>query len=256
MSLKDIAKLIQKAELASTPDAKFLSELEKTIYIENAKDSRGPSQSFKPSSMGGCSRNIYYQLTGAETGTDFSSAQGVGIAESGTDRHERLQNAIMKMPNVQWVDIEEHLMNRQHLGTQVIEKIGNETKCFNEDLNMRFLCDGLVIFHDRKYIIEIKTETSMKFNKRFEPEAKHLLQAACYSICLGIDEVIFLYENRDLCQKKAYYIEVTDELKQAVLNQIHEVTMCVDNQQLPPKTTVKRDCTYCQYKGKCKADGE
>lgn len=255
MALKDITKLIQKAEMSSTPDAKFLAELEKTIYIENAKETRRPSQSFKPSSMGGCSRNIYYQLIGVDAGTDFASSQGVGIGQSGTDRHERLQNAIMLMPNCQWLDIGEHLKNREHLGTSVIEKVGNETKCFNEILNMRFLCDGLVLFHNRKYIIEIKTETSMKFNKRFEPDPKHLLQAACYSICLGVDEVIFLYENRDLCQKKAYHAVVTDELKQKVLDQIHEVMVHTEKSTLPPKSTVKRDCTYCLYKARCKTDG-
>ena len=76
-----------------------------------------------------------------------------------------------------------------HIGYDIVDE--NDIK----ELNWyNILNDFQKAYHDRKYIIEIKTETSMKFNKRFEPDPKHLLQAACYSICLGVDEVIFLYE--------------------------------------------------------------
>ncbi|MEG0153708.1 MAG: hypothetical protein RR744_11155, partial [Cellulosilyticaceae bacterium] len=178
--------------------------------------------------------------------------EGIGICESGTDRHERIQYLVSCMDNAEWIDVAEHIRARDFLGTEVVEQKGMETKCYNKAHNMSFLCDGLINYKGAKYILEIKTEMYMKFAKRFNVEPKHLLQATCYSICLGVDHVLFLYEDRNICLKKAYEVEVTQEMKKEVYKIMDDVNLALEIDVYPDKSTNKKDCTYCRYKQECK----
>ena len=68
--------------------------------------------------------------------------------------------------------------------------------------------------------MEIKTETMFKFTKHTEPYDEHKMQATCYGMCLGVDDVIFLYENRDNFEKKAYTFHITQEMKDQVYEKL------------------------------------
>lgn len=50
---------------------------------------------------------------------------------------------------------------------------------------MRFMCDGLIQYNGEHYIIEIKTESTHKFNRHQEPWPSHKLQATCYAMTIG-----------------------------------------------------------------------
>ena len=196
--LSGIAKLIKASKNAS-PDTSFLNELIRTI--ENLDEKREPSKAYKPSSLGGCMRNMYFQMVGAKldgTPTDYCL---IGICESGTDRHDQLQNYVAKMKDqgfdCEWVDVEQYVNEFKPEGTTVLSKHGMETKCYNEIFNLRFLCDGIIKYKGEYYILEIKTESTYKFGSHDEPYPEHKVQATTYSMAFGIDKVMFLYENRD-----------------------------------------------------------
>ena len=114
---------------------------------------------------------------------------------------------------------------------------------------MRFMCDGLVFYKGEYYIIEIKTESTHKYGSHEEPWPAHKLQAACYSMCIGVPKVIFLYENRDNCDKKGYLFEVPEAMIDKIGNTIAYVDNCVVKGIVPPKELDK--CTYCKYKMEC-----
>ena len=182
-SLKSIARMVRNNTARNAADV-FLNEFIRTI--EGCAEDYPPTPTYKPSSMGGCLRNIYYQMTGAEldgTPTDYI---GIGSGESGTSRQEILQNYVMKMKEQgfdwEWVDIEQHLKENPVEGTKVVSKKGNETKCHNEELNLRFMCDGMLKHEGLKYILEIKTESTYKYDNHDSPFANHKIQAACYSL--------------------------------------------------------------------------
>jgi len=256
MALKDLTKMIQNAQKENEMDAQFLADLTIAIKRNNAKNSRKPSKYFKPSSIGGCRRNIFYQRTEKEQDPSSASMELVGMGESGTDRHERLQNHIMTMEDWEWVDVEHFLKSRPDSGTKVVKKIGNEYKCFNEIHELSFLVDG-ILKHKKtgQYIIlEIKTEASFKWNKRFEPDPKHIDQATACHLALGISKLIFLYENRDFCNKKAFLVDVTQELEDKVLATIRIINQHIELNTLPDKTNVIKECKYCNYKTACKND--
>jgi CRISPR/Cas system-associated exonuclease Cas4 (RecB family) len=259
MSLKNIAKLVKQATATDmTPAKEFQNYLNQAITMLERKNTRPPSQTYKPSSLGGCMRKVFFEVTGApidpnpDVEPDF-----VGICESGTDRHERLQNAVIAMKELgidcEWVDVEEYLRLYPQPGTELVQRKGNEFKLRNTILNMSFMCDGIIKFGGKYYILEIKTEASFKWNGRTDAEEKHKVQASSYSVALGIDDVMFVYEQRDFCKKKYIHVHVTAADKEEKV--IHYINTCqdyVEREEVPPKTDKKSECNYCQFKVECK----
>jgi CRISPR/Cas system-associated exonuclease Cas4 (RecB family) len=260
--LKNLAKMIHEKSKEKSPEEDFLFMLEEAIVRIDKEEQKPPSQSFKPSSIGGCLRKVYYEVIGAPLDQGISTnADSVGISDSGKARHEKIQSAVANMKRlgypVQWVDIEDYLKKRPQTGTRVVERQGMETKLFNDILNMSFLCDGIFTMHGVYYVLEIKTEMSIKYQKRKEVEDMHITQGSCYSATLGIDKVLYIYENRDICGKKSFFYAVTEADKfNRVIAPIEYVNTCVESETTPPKTTIKRLCNYCKYKDKCERDGE
>lgn len=256
MSLKNLAKLIAESNREKTPEQEFLFLLnEATVRLEKR---RQPSKTFKPSSLGGCLRRVYFEVTGAEIDDNQQVDPNlVGIAQSGTDRHERIQKTIAQMKDlgydVEWIDVEEYLKRRPQPGTEVVEKKGMETKLRNTILNLSFMCDGIIKFKGKYYVLEIKTEVSFKWNGRVQVEDKHKTQATCYSVALGIDDILFIYENRDFCSKKTFHVQITNQDKEErVIHRIETVNAHIEDGTVPDKTTTQSECKYCPFTNVCK----
>lgn len=256
-ALKNIHNLIKAASEQIPAHEAFLNDLVATIC--KTQEIRPPSQTYKPSSLM-CVRNMYYQIMGAEPNKEVVDECLIGMADTGTHRHEFLQRHVTKMADIgidcEWVDIEDYVEKHcKDLGTKVIKKSGFEYKCFNEKYNMSFLCDGIIKYKGVYYILEIKTESSFKWSKRVGVDEKHKPQACCYSLCFGIDKVLFIYENRDTCSKKSYLYKPTQHEKECeVLDKLAKCESYVKDCIAPPKTENKRDCAYCKYSEICKKE--
>ena len=251
MKLNKIAKMV-KMEKSNEIAQQFVNDLLYTIEKENTSDCI-PTRSYKPSGIAGCKRGLYFQMIGATPDGVPNSVNLVGICESGTDRHEVIQQYIQQMAihtgNCKWINVADYINKKGVKDLQVISQIGNETKLFSTIYNMRFMCDGLVFYKGEYYIIEIKTESTHKYSSHVEPWPSHKLQAACYSMCIGVPKVIFIYENRDNKKKKGYLFEVPDAMKDKIRNTIAYVDKCVAQRTVPPKELDK--CTYCNYILEC-----
>lgn len=241
-------------------EKQFLNDLKASIELQDQKGSRKPSKTYKPSSLH-CIRNMYYQVIGAEAQGDRMSSELVGICESGTDRHERLQRAVtaMKDNNIdcEYCNVAEYVKNHNLLDDiDIVSQQGMETKLYHKRYNMSFLCDGIIKYKGKYYILEIKTETSNKFWGRENVNPDHVLQGTAYSLAFGIDKVLFLYECRDNCSKKAYILNVTDEMRDNLKSKIFDCDSYIKNQVVPPKPVdiSKGACGYCGYAGRCKQD--
>lgn len=237
----------------------FLNSLNNTIKQTNTRPNK-TTQTYKPSSLQ-CERAMYYQVGGAALGEVINTPEAglVGIGESGSARHEHIQAYIMKMKdagyNWEYVDVATFVKERGLTNLEVKPtKSEFETKLHNHELNMNFMTDGILKYNDEYLIFEYKTETSFKWAKRTEVDEKHHDQAISYCTSFGLDKVIFVYENRDTCDKKAYLFKVTPEMKLALKEKIKRVDGYLERKELPPKTENKRLCYYCQYKDICKVD--
>ena len=256
-SLKNVAKLIARANTTVPVEQQFLTDLKRSIELNDEKNARKPSQTYKPSSMH-CIRSMYYTVTGAEPEVSSNYVM-VGICESGTDRHERIQNAISHMKDVgidcTYVDVGDYVKSR-NLPLEVVEKCGNETKLYDKVRNISFLCDGIIKYQNKYYIVEFKTESIYKWSGRSDVDPKHYNQARSYSLELGIDDVLFIYINRDMCDMKAFMYHVTQKERDSIEDLVATCTEFVKKNTVPPipENVTAKSCQYCNYKNLCKGD--
>ena len=256
-ALLNVLNLVDAAKEELPVEQQFLNDLKASIEIQDSKGARKPSQSYKPSSLH-CIRNMYFQITGAKGDDNRATSELVGICESGTDRHDHIQNAVMAMKengiDCEYVNVAEFVKERKLQDLKVVSQQGNETKLYNEALNISFLCDGIIRYKGVYYILEIKTETSSKFWDRKDVNPDHILQGTAYSVNLGLDDVLFLYECRDNCSKKAFMLHVTDKMKHDLVAKILECDGYVDRMIAPPKPEdiSRKACAYCGYAELCR----
>lgn len=233
----------------------FLYWLETTIQNESRSNKKIKTTFYKPSALN-CLRMMYFYRTSTEIDEiNIRPASSNGVLESGQDRHLRIQEAITKIKkngfDCEWIDVETYIKQKNLTNLEVRCKKEFETTVYNKDLDMLFLCDGLVKIKGQYYIIEIKTENSMAFFQRKEVAEEHKHQAACYSISFRINNVIFIYENRDVCSKKVFLFPVTQDLRDEVIGMIERCNEFVNKNELPIRIESKA-CNYCDYRKRCK----
>lgn len=262
-SLLNVHRLISEAEKVMNPEDvanAFLADLNRCIVLSAKKGRSGkPTPTYKPSSMT-CIRNMYYQIVQEDQDPDDESPDFIGIGHSGTDRHERIQNAVQAMKDFgmdcEYIDVEEFVKQRNLTDLEVVEKCGNETKLIHKKYNLRFLCDGIIKYKGKYYILEIKTEASFKWMNRTGVDPSHYDQATAYSLSFGLDGVLFIYENRDVCSKKAYLFIVGPQRRSDLAHRIQTCDTYVERHIAPPKPDdiPKKTCSYCRYKSACRRD--
>lgn len=258
-SLKNVARLIEEAKKQSPIEQSFIQDLKRSIEMTNKKTKRTPSRTYKPSSMN-CMRQSYYQITGVKADDEADNYNLIAICETGTDRHERIQNAVAAMKDnkmdCEYIDVGEFVKSRNLDYLTIVCKEDNETKLYHKTLNISFKCDGIVKYHDHYYIVEFKTEGSSKFFSRQGVDPKHYNQAITYSLALDLPEVLFVYISRDTLDMKCYLYTVTDEMKNGILSYIEECDGYVKRQITPPRPAdiERKTCMYCSYASQCKKE--
>lgn len=258
-SLKNVLRLIDEAQEALSPEQSFLQDLKRSIELDDIKDRRMPSMTYKPSSMQ-CIRNMYYQRTGTEPDKTDASYVLVGICNSGSDIHQRVQTAISRMKengiDCEYLDVGKYVDEHNIKDVEVVSNVGMETKLKHTTFHLSFMCDGIIKYKGQHYILEIKTETGGKWFSRTDVDTKHYDQGTAYALALGINRVIFVYISRDTLDMKSFLFRVTDDMKQALVSKILDCDNYVEKKTPPPKPEVdRRVCQYCNYKIRCGNDG-
>ena len=259
----NLARLIKQSidEKSVSTEQAFLMDLQRTVTKMNEKVGN-PSTFYKPSSMN-CIRSMYFQRMDTDVDTQVITVSGIGIGESGTDRHIRIQKYVANMKqfdiDCEYIDVETYIQENNLNYLQVLSVRGMETKVLHTVLNMVFLCDGIIKYNGKYYILEIKTETSDKWQIRQNVDDKHIVQAIAYSTAFQINQVLFIYEDRNYCNWKTFMLTVTDDMKKVYL--LERIRLCdkyVTAQKVPPipVTANKKTCQYCLYKQTCKRIGD
>lgn len=241
------------------PAKELLTCVNKAITKMALDNQRPPSRAFHPSSMQ-CERNMFYQLKGVAPEKGEVSVELVGICDSGTDRHLRLQSLIageyMQRLGWHYLDVGQYVREKGFPHLDVVGHGEMETKLYDHERNVSFMTDGILHwdYTNKDYVLEIKTEANMKFYKRDGVDPKHYDQGTMYALEFGLEDTIFLYESRDNTAHKTFLYHVTPEMKADKEKQIAYVTQCVAENKLPPKPTEavqKYACTYCPYVNMC-----
>ena len=259
-SMKNVCRLLKQAEKDFPPEVGFLNDLKRSIELDDVRNSRKPSQTYKPSGMN-CMRQSYYQITGVKGDEGGSNYVGVGICNSGSDIHERIQKAVAGMAgngfDCEYVDVAKFVKQRGLDYLEIKSQQGMETKLYHRDLNISFLCDGIIRYKSHYYILELKTETSNKWFSRNGVDKSHYNQATAYSLALKLDEVIFVYISRDTLDMKSYLFPVTEDMRRDLQAYIEECDKFIERKECPPRSPFveRKTCEYCQYKTQCRKDG-
>lgn len=265
-SLKNVCRLLQEQTVQQPVEQSFLTDLKRSIELTDKANRRLPSQTYKPSSMH-CIRNMYFQRVGAPQDDGESSYTLIGICNSGTDIHQRIQQAVLDMAkngmDCEYVNVADYVRSRELDYLDIVkepdpEHGDYETKLFHKNLNMSFLCDGIIKYHGRYYILELKTESSSKFMVRKGVDPKHYNQGTAYSVSFGIADVVFVYINRDVLDMKSFMFTPTVEMKTKMVEQIQTCDNYIQQNEVPPKPAdvPRQVCEYCSYKTECRKAGD
>lgn len=259
-----ILSLKVQSQESKTFEDSFLDKYNEALLnneLENQQET--PKDYFRPSSLGGgCKRMLVYQRLGIERSKEDLEDEWtyniIGICDSGTDRHERIQKIVANMDGVETLDIEELVKEANQLGvnTSIVSwnKSHTECRCINEDYKISFQPDGAFRFNKKECLLEIKTTSMFQFQKLNAPKWEHIRQATLYALGLNMRYVLFFYEDRNFTRHKLFLFEVTEDLKQEMMEKVRYLEECLKNNILPPKEEDK--CTYCDYKGRCFKDGK
>ena len=244
---------------------KFLADVMSCIERMEQEGRRKGSNYYKPSSLH-CMRNMYFTRTKAPQDPETVEYNSTGMADTGTARHEAIQETLLKMRELgfdwEYVDVADYVKKKQDFGkcrTLVVkEKQGAETHLIDTALNISFRCDGIIrrISTNEYFLFEFKNVVSFKFNQvENEPLEQHMNQVICYCTALDLDKAFVVYENRDVCTLECTYKEITDDMKNWLVSYISECEGYVERFIAPPKTEDTSNCRFCRYKNICRKVG-
>lgn len=234
-------------------DEAFLLDLKETVSVLNPI--RGRSTHYKPSSLK-CLRLMYFDKIQAPLDVVQNEYSGIRIGETGTKSHECIQYYVSKMKELgkdcEFIDVETYIKDNNLDYLTIKSKKEFETHLYDTRYDISFLCDGIIKYRGEYYILEIKTETEDKGLARNSADPEHKNQSVSYALSLGINKIMWLYEERNFCIPKTFVTTVTDEDKLQLINMFETVEEAVKNLVPPAKCGIRRVCNYCDYKTECR----
>ena len=260
--------LLNKADNNLPDNKKFLNDVMTGIERYSMAHRRKGSNYYKPSGLN-CMRSMYFVRIGAEQDSTPPEYNSLGMADTGTRRHEAIQEVLLSLKDMgydwEYVDVAEYVAEKQKQGKclslKVLDKCGAETHLIDTVLNISFRCDGIIkkLSTGEYFLFEFKNVTSFKYQTIEDSiMEQHHNQVICYCTALDLDKVFVLYENRDVCSLECPEVFiVTDEMKQTkCIDRILECEGYVEKLKAPPKTDNIKNCRFCSYKSICNKVGE
>lgn len=256
-----IASIVNKQTKKKDINEALVESIMTAIKIQNPPY-QSTKANIKPSKIQ-CDRQMYYILTNGQANlVQTTDPKLILIQKMGSYIHLLIQEAMSKAEPQGIIlrkpeDIVEAAIARG-INTQIVPSKYDsnnpyEAHCYNSDYNISFMWDGGIYFKDSKTLIEIKSEDHFKSIQRIAPDPEHIEQSTCYSLGLGVDDVIFLYVNRNYLNIKSYLVHIDNMMKQEVLDKFARVNDAVSKGTLPEKIKCK-SCKYCDYTVICKSN--
>ncbi len=264
MSLKNLAKqVIKQNKLANVSTEESLLQVLDAFLINKISSQKSSRKAFNPSSLYKCGRQVYYSLK------DFPENKKVyprsaRILEVGTALHEWVQDHVfMEIAKdngaIQMIPIEELPVYgkegiefiREHKSSPMEVKFIDRR--YTEQIPISAMVDGAIQFQNKYYIFEFKTINPDDFAQLYEPLLDHRKQAAVYSMCLGITDVIFLYMCKGTQNWKPFIVPYNQDQYDWVVDRLKSLEIDLLSNTLPAPEVTK-NCTFCGYKSLCEKD--
>ena len=247
----------------SITSSDFLIMYNQLLVDEIATKNEQPKhQTFAPSQMR-CDRVSWFRLRGTQPDKVKEPDTTLGFtAQIGTACHEAIQERLIKKLGNDWISVKQWIADNPDFfkGYEMnIQEKGYETQIeLTKPYPVRFACDGIVRFNGKVYLLEIKTAEFSSLNDLTGPKEKHLDQIKCYSTLLGIDDVLFLYQDRQWGELKCFEVNVSELEHRAVRAKMDNVMYLAEVNIAPEGLPVgDPDCnpSMCPYYKTCKEWG-
>lgn len=238
------------------------------VAIEDQRlNTKLPSKSYSPSQMN-CIRSMYYKRIGVIPDNQTTVYTDVGMADTGTRRHEAIQEALEFMNSSSkcrfvYVDVAKYVEKKQAKGKctdlVITGKVGAETKLYDSVHHVNFRCDGIILdkVTSHFYLFEFKNQISFKAAGKRAVDLAHHIQVTAYCTLLDLADALVVYENRDNCElfcPEVYHVSEYD--KAMLLDRIETCEQHVRSGSVPklPDSFNTTMCKWCPYKFTCRKD--
>jgi hypothetical protein len=208
-------------------ETSLISQLDGWLWSLNRKSTGRHTACIHPSefSTTDCDRQIAYGLLGTqEIGRIPANLRR--IFDVGHVFHDVIQKAL----------------------SETLEGFQPEVPIRIEDLRIRGSCDG----GWGKTGFEIKSIGRKGFGKLSGAKPEHQRQATIYGIALSMDEILYLYANKETGQIAAYSAPPNRHVWQRLAARAMRIIKTVESGQLPPPVDKDYDCRSCKYAWTCK----
>lgn len=235
-------------ERTFTREEIFVPLLKQIIEQENNPDPEPSEEAvFRASGLGYCGRATLYKLLGLPEGKTYGE---VLTLEFGTQIHEIVQKYVKMLDGV-FISMEDEIR---------VDGVENVSGHY----------DGLVEINGKRYLIEFKSsnvEAYQRLIQRPIPYDAHKKQSTFYMKALGVDEVIFVYINKNgklLADfEKAnpdappVFLEIRykfdEELYNEIISKVEDLTNHFKNGTMPEYKRVSQ-CSWCSFSAQCAID--
>lgn len=248
------------AKFNSSVSSEFLDAYDSYVDAQiQAKSAEPAHQTFSGSSFR-CNRKSWFRLRGVQPDIAKTDTALNFSADIGTACHRIIQTNLSQLLGDDWIPVNEYIdqlvgENRFPYDYSIKDSEDSlEYLITIFDPPLKFACDGLIRWNNKLYLLEIKTSEFSSWNEMTDPKSQHIDQVKCYSTILDLDNVLFLYQDRQYGGLKCYELHITDSDKADVLQRFQYVQDMVEK-NLAPEALPKGDpwCTpaMCQYYNKC-----
>ena len=173
--------------------------------------------------------------------------------------HASVPNQDTKLWNVFQVGTDAHGKYQAVLQYCYPDKVEVEVVAEIPELKLYGHCDAVITDSidgkDVRIGVEFKTTASSSYKKMVnQPMTPHKDQAAAYAAALGLDYIVFVYENKDN-QELREFVMSYEELHPRWLKikeRLEAVNELLDRGELPPKRKNRWECSKCSFERKCK----
>jgi len=265
-SRRKLSNLINMALNEQPVHTAFLTDLQHAVVRHSTETARKPSKFYKPSAFV-CMRQMYFTRTEQELDPSRSDYMGIGMADTGSRRHEAIQEVLLKMKDMgmdwEYMDVSDYVSMKQAEGNclslKVVGSRGAETKLFDKNLCVSFMCDGIIkrISTGEYFLFEFKNQISFKYANKRGVDDEHIIQVACYCALLDLSYAFVVYENRDVCELACpQLLHITAAMKQEVADKILLCETYVSKLIPPPAYDGTKPCRWCDYQSSCRKAGQ
>ena len=226
--------------------------------------------SFSPSSASACKRGLVFKANREVKDEVLRYPYQRRWTRNSSAVHEAVQRDLLYCEKV--LDNPVFTVHRLESGLPAWEQ-NIKTHKVIEHNGVKFvlngMCDGILEYKPdgSKVLFEFKTKSTtigcVGTYKLKNVQEEHRIQAVAYSLLFGVDECIFMYESvaKDGWTKGAdakvdfrtFYVKVTEEDRQELLDKFAEVAKDFYDKKLPAK---EDKCFFCVYKEACERAGE